>query len=72
MRVSNKGLYPQRKPPLFRGGPYYKIVRKITLRKWLIRKSQILRDCLFYILFSTALYSKNDATEHIRIAIALE
>ena len=22
MRVSNKGLYPQRKPPLFRGGPY--------------------------------------------------
>ena len=50
----------------------YKIVRKITLRKWLIRKSQILIDCLFYILFSTALYSKNDATEHIRIAIALE
>ena len=50
----------------------YKIVRKITLRKWLIRKSQILRDCLFYILFSTVLYSKNDATEHIRIAIALE
>ena len=22
-RVSNKGLYPQRKPPLFRGGPYF-------------------------------------------------
>ena len=50
----------------------YKIVRKITLRKGLRRKSQILIDCLFYILFSTALYSKNDATEHIRIAIALE
>ena len=35
-------------------------------------KPTLLRDCLFYILFSTALYSKNDATEHIRIAIALE
>ena len=24
MRVSNKGLYPKRKPPLFRGGHYLK------------------------------------------------
>ena len=24
MRVSNKGLYPKRKPPLFRGGHYFK------------------------------------------------
>ena len=23
MRVSNKGLYPKRKPPLFRGGHYF-------------------------------------------------
>ena len=23
MRVSNKGLYPKRKPPLFRGGRYF-------------------------------------------------
>ena len=29
MRVSNKGLYPQRKPPLFRGDHYLSVISEI-------------------------------------------